>query len=230
MLRLLHFFSQDFFFDFRALNLRNLIARCFLRVLSVCVVSETLADELEKPLSRKQAQFVAEYLVDLNATQAAIRAGYSSKTAQSQASQLLQLPNVAEAVERAKAQRSARVNIKQDDILHEVSALAMSRIDHYVVDDDGNVQLAEGAPDNALAAIESIKRRKTTRTDKESNESVTTWDVEIKLYDKPGQLKLLGRHIGLFPDKVEHTGRGGGPIETVTRIEQVIVDPKEPTS
>lgn len=190
----------------------------------ICIrVSENTDEPLDKPLSRKQAQFVAEYLCDLNATQAAIRAGYSAKTAQSQASQLVAMPHVAAAIERSQAQRSARVNIKQDDVLHEVSALALSRIDHYVVDDDGNVQLADGAPDNALAAVESVKRRKTTRTDPVTKETVTTWDVEIKLYDKPGQLKLLGRHVGLFPDKVEHTGANGGPIEMVTRVERVVI-------
>ncbi len=178
------------------------------------------------PLTRRRAQFVAEYLIDLNATQAAIRAGFKASSAQSVSSRLLDDPSIKEAIECAQAQRAARVNIKKDDILHEVSALAMSRVDHYIIDDDGNVQLAEGAPDNAMAAVESIDRRKTVKEDKDGTITIT-WDVKIKLHDKPGQLKLLGRHVGLFPDKVEHTGKDGGPIETVTRIEQVIVDPPQ---
>lgn len=93
-----------------------------------------------------------------------------------------------------------------------MAALAMSRIDHYIVDDNGQVQLAEGAPDNAMAAIQSIKRKKTVRQDTAGNITIT-YDVEIRLWDKPQPLKLTGRHVGLYPDRVEHVGKGGGPIE-----------------
>ncbi len=188
-----------------------------------------LEELTEKPLNRRQQQFVCEFLIDLNATQAAVRAGYSVASAQEIGSRLLSEPNIAAAVEIARAQRQSRIEVKQDDVIHEVSALAFSRIDHYVVDDNGDVQLTAGAPENAMAAIESIDRRKTVREDKDGNITIT-YDVKIKLHDKPGQLKLIGRHVGLFPDKVEHTGKGGGPIDVVTRIEQVIVDPKEATS
>lgn len=195
-------------------------------MLSVCHVSETPDDVKLKELTPRQAAFVKEYLVDLNATQAAVRAGYSSDSAQAQSSVLMTQPHIAAAVERGKAQRAARVNVQQDEIIHELAALANSRVDHYVVDDNGNIQLAEGAPDNAMAAVKSVKRRKTIREDKAGNITIV-YDVTIELHDKPGQLKLLGRHIGLFADKIEHTGRNGGPIETVTRIESVIVDPKK---
>jgi phage terminase small subunit len=174
-------------------------------------------------LTRKQEAFASEYLVDLNGTQAAIRAGYSPHTAGEQAYELLKLPDIAAAIELRMAQRVARVNMKADDVLHVMSLLSHSRIDHYTVDEDGYVTLAEGAPEGAMHAIQSVKRRKTTRTDKDGS-TFTTVDVEIKLWDKVAPLRLMGRHVGLFPDRVEHTGPYGGPIETITRIERVVID------
>ena len=181
--------------------------------------------EAAPKLTARQAAFVAEYLIDLNGTQAAIRAGYSPTSAGEDACLFLKDPKIASAIERGKAQRNQRLNIKQDDVFHEMSALAMSRIDHYVVTDDGQVALAEGAPDNAMAAVQSIKRKKTVKEDREGNVTIT-YDVELRLWDKPQPLKLTGRHVGLYPDKVEHSGPGGGPIP-VEMLRSVIVDPKE---
>jgi phage terminase small subunit len=116
-------------------------------------------------------------------------------------------------VARAQAQRSQRVNLKQDDVLHEMSALALSNISHYIISDEGQVTLAEGAPDNAMAAVQSIKRKTKVFRDKNGAETHREYDVELRLWDKPQPLKLTGRHVGLYPDRVEHVGKGGGPIE-----------------
>jgi phage terminase small subunit len=68
-------------------------------------------------ITAKQRRFVEEYLVDLNATQAAIRAGYSARTAEQQGYQLLQHPSVAEAVRAAQAERSGRVAVDADMVV-----------------------------------------------------------------------------------------------------------------
>lgn len=183
-----------------------------------------LYDTLEK-LTPIEEAFVHEYVVDFNATQACIRAGYSAHSASSQAVKMFNRPNIVAAIERVKAQRLSRVGVTQDTVLHEMSLLAQSNLNHYVIDEDGNVQLAEGAPEGAMRAIQSIKRRVTVKYDPKSEEVTKTYDVELKLWDKPGALRLMGKHTGLFPDRMEHTGKGGGPIEQVTRIERVIVDP-----
>lgn len=179
-----------------------------------------------KPLEPRQAAFVQEYIIDLNGTQAAIRAGYSPTSAAETASELLTKPNVAAALERSKAQRAARVGISADTVLHEMSLLSHSSLEHYLVDDHGQVVLAEGAPEGAMRAVQSIKRRTTVKTVGVGENAVTskTYDVEIKLWDKPNPLKLMGRHVGLFPDRMEHTGKNGGPIESVTKVERVIID------
>jgi phage terminase small subunit len=130
------------------------------------------------------------------------------------------------ALEIVKQQRMARVNMTADSVLSEMAALAHSDITHYTVDDDGRVQLVEGAPANAMSAIQSIKHKKTIKEDDKGNVTITH-DVEIKLWDKPAPLKLMGKHVGLFPDRMEHTGKDGKPIETVSRIERVVVKPKQ---
>jgi phage terminase small subunit len=78
------------------------------------------------PLTPKQERYIAEYLIDLNATQAAIRAGYSEKTAHKQGSQLLGKTSIAAAISGAQAERSARTNITQDYVLESIVS-AMER-------------------------------------------------------------------------------------------------------
>jgi phage terminase small subunit len=178
--------------------------------------------EAEKPLNLRYKRFVEEYALDLNGKRAAIRAGYSPNGAEVTASQLLSLPNVAAALERTLEQRRARVNISADAVMSEIAALANSRLEHYVLDDYGNLTLALGAPDNAMAAVKSLKKK--IRHDKDGS---VTYDVSFELWDKPGQLKLMGRHAGAKAcfDRVEHTGADGGPIQ-ITEVRSVIVDPQ----
>lgn len=173
-------------------------------------------------LSARQEFFVAEYLKDYNATKAAIRAGYSATSAAETGCLLLKLPKISRCIDQAKEQRLARINITPDNVLQEMSLLAHSSIDHYCVDDDGQVQLTAKAPEGAMAAIQKVKRRKTVKMDKDENVFVT-YDVEITLWDKPTPLKLIGRQVGLFADRVEHTGSKGGPIELAhLTVEQLL--------
>lgn len=140
--------------------------------------------------------FVREYLLDLNATQAAIRAGYSAKTAHAQASRLLKTVNVIMALDEARRRRDVRIEITRERVIQELALIAFSDITNYVVDDTGNVVLAKGAPPGAMRAISSLKRR--VHVGEDGTSSV---DVELKLWDKPAPLKLAGRHVGLFANK-----------------------------
>jgi hypothetical protein len=110
--------------------------------------------------------------------------------------------------------RAIRVNMTADSVLEEVACLANASVEHYKVSDDGNLILAEGAPPNAMKAIQSVKRRKIVKEDAAGGITIT-YEVEFKLWDKPGALKLMGRHVGIkaFADRLELTGAGGGPIE-----------------
>jgi len=165
-------------------------------------------------LNTRQLAFIREYIVDFNGTRAAIRAGYPKVGASVTAVRLLGDSRIAAAVEQAKEMRAIRVNMTADSVLEEVATLANASVEHYKVDDDGNLILAEGAPPNAMRAIQSVKRRKIVKEDP-SGAITITYEVEFKLWDKPGALKLMGRHVGIkaFADRLELTGAGGGPIE-----------------
>ena len=165
----------------------------------------------ERPLTPRQERFVAEYLIDLNATQAAIRAGYAAKDADVQGPRLLGIVRISTAIAKAKAARNERTEITQDRVLAELALLAFSDHTHYEVDEKGTVKLAPHAPSGAHRAIASVKRR-INSIGGEDADAITTAEVEIKLWDKPGPLKLAGRHVGLFPDKIEVTGKDGKPL------------------
>lgn len=147
-------------------------------------------------LNQRQQRFVAEYLVCRVAAEAAIKAGYSAKTAYSVGPRLLRNAEIQSAMQTAITKLEIKADITQARVLAEVALLAFSDVTHYTVDDYGNLAPAEGAPEGVMRAVSSIKRR--TTTDSEGN---VTREVEFRLWDKPGIIKLAGRHVGLFPNK-----------------------------
>lgn len=162
-------------------------------------------------LNPKQRKFVAEYVLSLNAEASALAAGYSPKTAKSQGFRLLTHATIAKAIERGKQALEVRTEITQERVLAELALLAFSDVSHYEVDELGlNVKLAANAPRHAMRAISSIKRKTFTTED-----GAVTREVEIKLWDKPGPLKLAGRHVGLFPDKVQIETKDDKPIAII---------------
>lgn len=165
-------------------------------------------------MSPKQARFVEEYLVDLNATQAAIRATYSPRTAEVQGSRLLGNAKVRAAIEAAMAERSKRTEVTADRVLLELARIGFSDVMlHYRIDELGHVVLAEGAPDGASAAVSTIKRKVRVFTTEDGSE--TTYETELKVWDKNTALANIGKHLGMFVDKVEHSGEIGTPTLTV---------------
>lgn len=174
-------------------------------------------------LSPRQALFVKEYLVDMNATQAFIRCGGDPAKAH-RASDLLRAPLVQQALKRALANRNARVGITADAVLHEMACLGLSSLEHYRINDDGNVELVEGAPETAMRAVQSVKRRVRETYNKDTGHLVDrSVETEIKLWDKVKPLHLLAKHVGLQVDRVEVTGPNGGPVETVTKVIREVV-------
>ena len=154
-------------------------------------------------LNDKQERFVQEYLVDLNATQAAIRAGYSKDTAKSIGSENLTKPDIQDAILKAKAKRSKRVEISQDRVVQEMAKLALAD-PRNLLDAEGNVKPPHEWDDVTAACVSAIE----TKTDKDGN--VT---YKVKTWDKNTALTNLGKHFGTFVEKHEITGRDGGPIE-----------------
>lgn len=148
-------------------------------------------------MTQKQKRFVEEYLIDLNATQAAIRAGYSPQTAQEQGYQLLQKTSVQSAIGKAMAERSKRTGINQDRVISELAKIAFIKMTDVV---DANGRIKSGASSNDLACIESIKYKE---SESETGSSV---EREVKVASKLKALELLGKHLGMFTDKVKIDG------------------------
>lgn len=146
-------------------------------------------------LTDKQAAFVREYLVDLNATQAAIRAGYSERTASRIGPQLLGKTCVREAIEKAQAKRARRVEVTQDYVLSNL------------------VEVVERTMQRAPV----LDRKGEQVTDEEGR---AVWTFDAKGANRA--LELLGKHLGIFTDKVkaEVSGPDGGPVasEIVVRF------------
>ena len=141
-------------------------------------------------MTKKQKLFVDEYLIDLNATQAAIRAGYSVSSAKEIACENLTKPNIQEAIAKAMAERSKRTGISQDRVVQELAKLAFVNIADVVDLETGLVKETATAED--LACIQSIKIKPT-----EFGE-----EREIKFYDKKGSLESLGKHLGMYDNKL----------------------------
>ena len=139
-------------------------------------------------LTPKQAQFVDEYLVDLNATAAAIRAGYSEKTARFIGAENLTKPNVSAEIAQRRARLRSKLEISQEAVLQELASIAFANGTDFVTVTGAGllcVRPTSEVPKNRLPAIAGIKYGAQT-------------GIEIKLHDKVRALELLGKHLGVF--------------------------------
>ncbi|KAF5059330.1 Terminase small subunit [anaerobic digester metagenome] len=144
-------------------------------------------------MTHKQQRFVEEYLIDLNATQAAIRTGYSPKTANEQGARLLANVSISSAVAVALAERSKRTGINADRIIQELAKLAFVNPTDVINMESASIKSDASRDDTA--AIASVKVKITPTEDGYITER------EVKTYDKIRALELLGKHVGLYTDK-----------------------------
>lgn len=152
-------------------------------------------------LEPKQARFVTEYLVDLNATQAAIRAGYSKRSARSQACDLLTRPNIAEAVRLGVEKRAAKVEITADFVLSQM--LKFASADHAeLYNADGSLKNIHDIPKDVRMAIQSLEVE--SRREGQDGDVVTT--KKVKLVDKKGANETLMKYLGLLKENIHITG------------------------
>jgi phage terminase small subunit len=165
-------------------------------------------------MNPRQAKFVEEYLVDLNATQAAVRAGYSAKTAKQIGSRLLTVVDVSTAIANRQQALGDATGLTQERIRQELAIVGFSNIWHYEIDDDGHVSLAAGAPDSAIRAVSSIKRKRRIIPNGEDS-SIIEVETEIKLWDKPATLRLAGQHLGMYIEKKEISVPAGAGVLAV---------------
>jgi len=146
-------------------------------------------------------EFCQQYLFDLNGTKAAKRAKYSERTARSIASQLLTKLNIKKRIAELKAIRSERTRISQDMVLKELLILARSDFRDY-----GEIVKEDASPEGRLK-LKAFKEMKgeATKAIKSISEHITKDGIQLKfqLHGKEKPLELLGKHLGMFMDKLE---------------------------
>lgn len=156
-------------------------------------------------LTAKQQRFVDEYLIDLNATQAAIRAGYSEKTARSISNENLTKPDIQAAIQKGMEARSGRVAITQDMVLRELAKIGFSDIRKVVRWGETQLRMIDGEEDegdvvvpyHGLALIDSAEIDDAT-AGAIAEVSQGKEGLKVKLHDKKGALVDIGRHLGMF--------------------------------
>lgn len=170
-------------------------------------------------LNPKQKLFVAEYLKDKSATQAAIRAGYSEKTAHSQGPRLLGHVGVKTAIAEGLERLHKKLDISAERIREELARIAFADMaDHVSVGTEGEVRIKsfDEMPEGSSRCISGIKEKRRILAGA-GEDAILESTLEYKHHDKVKALELLGKDQGMFKDKVEHT------IE-VKGIEVKIVD------
>lgn len=149
-------------------------------------------------LTEKQKRFCEEYLIDLNATQAAIRAGYSPFSANQIGNDNMAKPCIRAHIDKELAERSKRTGINADRVLRELARIGLVNPVDVIDSYDGSV-LANVTRDDS-AAIASVKVKITPTEDGNIVEK------EVKMYDKNKALELMARHLGMFDDKLNLSG------------------------
>ena len=146
-------------------------------------------------LTAKQKRFIEEYLFDLNATQAAIRAGYSVDSAYSIGNENLKKPEIKSSIDKAIAERSRRTGINTDRVLRELGKIAFINPADVINLDTATVK--EEATREDTACIQSIKIKTIPTEDGDITER------EIKTYDKLKALELCGKHLGMWTERID---------------------------
>lgn len=178
-------------------------------------------------LTSQQERFVEEYLIDLNATQAAIRAGYSSDTASEQGSRLLRNVKVGKAVADAMAERSVRTKVTADRVLTELARIGFGDI-RSVVAWRANVAETDKVDEEGVPETRSFNEVELIGSDLIDHDAAAavaeisqTKDgaLKVKMHNKVAALQEIGRHLGVA-QKVEHAGADGGPAVFTFKLDR----------
>jgi phage terminase small subunit len=185
-------------------------------------------------LTPKQERFVEEYLIDLNATQAAVRAGYSEKTAYAIGHENLRKPEIQEALTAARKRIAEKTGITPERVLEEYGRLAFLDI-RKAFDEEGRLKPIHELDDDTAAAIAGLEVEHILKQSEATEElegqphggalrrnrsgEVIGKLSKIKLSDKKGALDSLAKHLGMFVDRHEHTGKDGAPLSFTIKLD-----------
>ena len=176
-------------------------------------------------LTPKQQRFVGEYLKDLNATQAAIRAGYSSSSAAEIGYENLRKPQIATAISEAFKARAERTRVEGDRVVLELARIGFSDLREIASwgEDGFAYKASDELTDEAAAAIAGIVETATRTRDGRERRTRT-----VKLHSKLRALELLGRHLGIFTDRINMSSPPADGF--VIRLEGLPDKPRKPIS
>jgi phage terminase small subunit len=167
------------------------------------------------PLANPQHErFCHEYVVDFNASAAAERSGYSVATAGQQGHRLLKKGEIQARVTCLAGQALMRADVEAADVVRELACVGFSDVWNYVIDEDGHVAVAEGAPSNASRAVSSIKRKTRTTTTRDGD-ALVEHTTELRLWDKVSALEKLAKYKDIFPS--DRRGSAAEPLEIIIR-------------
>jgi len=170
-------------------------------------------------LTAKQKRFIDEYLIDLNATQAAIRSGYSEKTAEAIGFENLRKPKIEAEVRRRMKDREKRTEVTQDRVLKELAKIAFSDIKDFLEFKTAETKIGEnddGDPIIDYQTIINLKDSADVDGSLISEVQLKDGTLKFKLHDKMAALDKIGKHLGMFTDKVEVKGNINNPFEGMT--------------
>lgn len=155
---------------------------------------------VERKLTDRQRRFVDEYLIDLNATKAAVRAGYSVRTANKIGTELLGKTSISKLISERQSDRSKRTEVTQDMVLAEFAKIAFGDV-RNLFNVDGSLIPITDLPKNSAAMIAGMEIRTI-----EGEDGALVSVKKIKLANRLDALNSVARHLGMFKDKIEVTG------------------------
>jgi phage terminase small subunit len=158
-------------------------------------------------MTNKQKIFVKEYLIDLNATQAAIRAGYSKKTAYSHGQRLLKHVEIQNLLTSAMHKREEKAEITAERVLKELALIGFAdQADYFEIYDDGSLRVKqfEEMPEGASRVISGIEEiQRIMGSGEGGKDMVLEARRKLRHHDKVRALELIGNHLGMWKDRNE---------------------------
>jgi len=156
-------------------------------------------------MTPKQMLFVKEYLVDLNATAAARRAGYSEKTAKSIGQENLTKPDIAAAIAEATKKNLDGLDVTTERVLKELARIAFADI-RPMFDEDGHLRPMLDLDEDTVRMIGSVEVTKERSYKRGEDDVITEYITKVRPWDKLGALNTLAKHLRLTTEsRVEHT-------------------------
>lgn len=171
-----------------------------------------MAGRVKNKLTAKQKRFCEEYVIDLNGTQAAVRAGYSEKTAGVIADENLKKPYLKKIIADLKEKLRIKCGISAAEVIEELRKVGFSNVQDFI-DTDNTIQDISKVEKQKAAAVAGIETSEST-----SKDGTVTVNTKFKLYNKVDALEKLGRHLGIF----EKDNQQQKPENIITFTETII--------